>query len=228
MRGDDEREPVGAAPLAAGVAEARVEGVIAATARGQEARVAIGILDRIVHGDDPHETHDLDLRVGEHVADQAGELGVGLDELAARCLGTNVLGSANTVALPQHPLEDTDLGRDASRGLEALREQNALGVQADPKALRLEMSDPGLTAHAVGGDLEGNDSVLLAPPSRQFGSRGRLAQEPLHPFDTTELVEGCFDLLRGQQAIVLHQSLHSSIGKCFLYPRFELGACDKE
>ncbi len=129
----------------------------------------MGTLDRIVHRDDPPQAHGRDLGVREHVSDETGQLGVGLDELAAGRLLADVLAGASSVALPQDPLEDSNLRRDAVCRYEPGRKQDARGEHADGRALRLEVGDPGLTTHAVGGHRKRDDSVPLSPWRHRFG-----------------------------------------------------------
>ncbi len=205
---EDEREPAAATPLEAGVTIERAEPASGiTTGRGQEERMATGILDRIVHDDDPPQTHGLDVGIREHVADETANLGVGLHELTTRRLDANLVGDA-TVVGKDLALEDTDLGGDTGGRLEVLRAKNAFCVVAHAITLALETLNPFLAGRAVGHNRKGDDSTFLTPQARRFGNCGHLAQEPLHPLDTTELVEHGFNLSRGHQAIVLHQSLH--------------------
>lgn len=152
MRDAGEREPTVAAPLAAGEVVERVEGVNAVTERGQEVREVVGILDRIVHRDDPPETHLFDLLVREHRSDEAGYFCIGLGELAPVSLLADVLGGAILIATPQDPLEYHDLSRDAIGRLEVGREKHALGVRTHRQASRLKTRDPFRPSRAVARD----------------------------------------------------------------------------
>lgn len=187
MRGGGEREPVVVVPLVVGVVVVRVEGVIVVTVRGQEVRVAVGNFYGLVHRDDPPESHLFDLRVCEHVADEAGYFCIGLGKLALVSLLADVLGGAILIATPQDPLEYHDLSRDATGRLEVGREKHALGVQTHRQASRLEVGDPSLAGQTVGDDRKGDDSVLLAPTARRFGNHRRLVQKTQHPINTPSL-----------------------------------------
>ncbi len=194
LRGDSECEPVVVAPPVGGVAAARGERVAAAAVRGQEERVAAGILDRIVHSHDPPETHGFDLRVREHDADKAAHLRVWLHELASISLLADVLGGASAVAAPQHPLEHRDLGRDAARRHELRREQNALGVRADEQSLRLQAIDPALAGRAVGGHTERDHPVFLDPTAGRLRDNCLAAhdwKDPSRTITRTELCDVC-------------------------------------
>ena len=59
-----EREPALTMPPAAGAAVGRVQPpAIIIAVRAEEERIAIGILDGIMHGDNPYQTHGFDVIV---------------------------------------------------------------------------------------------------------------------------------------------------------------------
>lgn len=145
--------------------------------RAEQARIAVGILDRFVHGNDPPETHRFDLLVREVLADKAGDLGVGLRQFTLVGLGTNLFHDP-IVVLEEHALEDGDLGGDTGGRLEIRRAEHAFGVVAQTEALALETLDPLGTSRAVGRNAEVDDAVLFTPVASRFGNR-QLALEEL-------------------------------------------------
>lgn len=70
-----------------------------------------------MHNDDPDQAHGFDVLVREVLADETGNLGVGLRQLALVGLGTNY--RCDPIADPEEPtLEDRDLTHDTGGWLE--------------------------------------------------------------------------------------------------------------
>lgn len=160
---DSEREPAITEPPKVRLAAVRAQpATIVATVRVEQDRTASGIFDGFVHGNDPPETHRLDLLVGERLTDEAGDFGIRGFELALGREGTNLLRDP-IVVLEKHAFEDSDLGGDARGRLEVRRTEHALGVIPDPEAFALEPFDPLWTSRAVGRNAEVDDAVLFAP-----------------------------------------------------------------
>ena len=117
---DDEREATVATPPAAGVVVRDVQPpAVAATTRAEQVRTAVGILDGRVHAHDPPETHRLELLVAELLADEAGDLGMGVRELAALGGGADLLGDPIAI-VPEGTDEHRDVVGDAVGRLEVL------------------------------------------------------------------------------------------------------------
>ena len=113
-----EREPAATTPPDARPAAVRVEPrTTAATARAQQERSAVGVVDGFVHGNDVPQPHRLDLLVRELLTDEAGQFGVRLRKLALVGLGANLLRDP-VVVLEEHALENGDFGRHAVGRLE--------------------------------------------------------------------------------------------------------------
>ncbi len=147
----------------AGLDEVRAQpGTVTEAARAEEVRIAVGVLDRLVHGNDPLEAHLLDLLVREHIADEARDLGVGLRELALVSLGLDERGDAILVR-EELALQDGDVHSDAVRGLEGRGTEGVLCPPGELDTIGIEVDDPLLAGPAVRGDAEGDDAVLLAP-----------------------------------------------------------------
>lgn len=160
---NDEREPALTQPPDVRLDAARAQpATTAVPVRVEQDRTAVGILDRFVHGDDPDQAHRLDVLVREVLADEAGDLGVGLRQLALVGLGTNLFRDP-IVVLEEHALEDGDLGGDTGGRLEIRRAKRAFGAGAQTEALALEPLDPLETSCAVGSDAEVDDAVLFTP-----------------------------------------------------------------
>lgn len=159
----DKSEAVDATPPAIGIAIAGAQPATTVIAvRREEGRITAGVLDELVHGNDPHQPHGLDLLVRKLVADQAGNLGVGGGQLALASLSTDLLGDAVTI-VEEHALQDSNVVGDAGSRLEILGAEELLGVIADAISLGLQVGDPLGTGLAVRGDSEIDDAVLLAP-----------------------------------------------------------------
>ncbi|TSC69125.1 MAG: hypothetical protein G01um101456_324 [Parcubacteria group bacterium Gr01-1014_56] len=174
-----EREPAVTTPPVARPAVARVEpATIVATVRAQQVRIAVGVVDGFVHGNDVPQTHGFDLLVRELLTDEAGQFGVRLREVSARGLGANLLRDP-IVVLEEHALENGDFGRHAVGRLEVLRTKHLLGVVAHAEALALEPGDPVLAGRAVAGDREVDDAVFLAPQGTFVFPRVFLSEKPL-------------------------------------------------
>ena len=70
-------------PPAVRPAAAREEpATIAVTVRVQQVRIAVGVIDGFVHGNNVPQTHRFDLLVRELQTDEAGQLGIRLREFA--------------------------------------------------------------------------------------------------------------------------------------------------
>ncbi len=158
-----EREPVATKPPAVRSVAVRVEpATIAETAREQQARIAVGVVDRFVHGNDPDQTHSFDLLIRELLTDEAGQFCVRLRESALVGLGADLLGDP-VVVLEEHTLENGDFSRDTVRRLEVRASEHLFGMVSDAETVVLQTLDPVLAGRAVGGDAEIDDVVFLAP-----------------------------------------------------------------
>ena len=74
-----EREPAVTIPPVVRSAAARAKPATnVVTARVQQVRIAVGIVDGFVHYDDRPQPHGFDLLVRELLADEAGQFGVRL------------------------------------------------------------------------------------------------------------------------------------------------------
>ncbi len=133
-----------------------------AAVRAQEERAADRILDGLVHGDDPPETHSLDLCIREHLAYEASDLNVRGREVPLLRFSADLLRDP-IVVREERAFEHRDQGCDARGRLELLGTQDALGVVAHAQSLPLQPLNPLLAGRAIGGHQKGNDSVLLAP-----------------------------------------------------------------
>jgi hypothetical protein len=180
------REPVAATPPVVRPAEAHAE---PATVVVQQARIADGVVDGFVHGNNVPQTHGFDLTIRKFLTDEAGQFGVRLGELALFGLGANLL-RAPVVILKEHALENGDFGRHATRRLEVRRMEYLLGVVSDVETAL----DPVLTGRAVARDREVDDAVPFAPRTGRRRNREFAAQESAHTFFATEFVEDRFDL----------------------------------
>ena len=163
-----------------------------ATVHAKQARTANGTLDGFMHGNDPPETHLLDLLVGKLLTDETGDFGVrGFEHTGGReC--ANLLGGS-IVVLEEHALEDGNLGHDATSRLEVFGPEHALGIVPDPEAFLLEACDPFLAGRAVTRDREVDDTILLAPGTLGFDHDGFTTEKPVHPLFTSKLVPDRFN-----------------------------------
>lgn len=122
-----EREPTLTTPPVVKKAAVRIEPATGiATTRREKVRTEAR-KDRLVHGNDPPETHGLDLLVRELFADQAGDVGVRRLEVHFLRLGADVLGDAIFI-LEKRTFEDDDLIRPSGGGFEVFRTKNGLPV----------------------------------------------------------------------------------------------------
>ena len=186
---DGERKPVATMPPAAGPVVARVQpGTVTAAVRAEQVRVAVGVLNRIVHRDDPGEAHRLDLLVREHHADEAGDLGGRLREPTLVGLGTDQRGDPSVVR-EELALQDGDVRGDAERGLEVLRAEDVLRPPGELGTLGIEVDDPLLAGPAIRGDAEGDDAVLLAPAANRCGDGVLVAEECIRRFFSPKFVD---------------------------------------
>ena len=158
-----EREPAATIPPAARPVVVRVEPApTAVTARAQQARIAAGVVDRFVHGNDPDQTHGFDLPVRELLTDETRQFCVRLREIALVGLGADLLRDP-VVVLEEHPLEDGDFGRYAVGRLEIRRTEHLFGVVSDAETVTFQTLDPVLAGRAIAGDAEVDDAVFLTP-----------------------------------------------------------------
>jgi len=186
---DDERKPEATSPPVGRPAAVRVQPTTTdATVRAEEVRSAIRILDGFVHCNDPPKTHGLNLLVRELLTDQAGDFGVGLGQVAAVGLGTNLLRGA-VVVLEEHALENGDFGGHAGSRLEVRRAEHALGVVAQTETLLFQTPDPFLAGRAVRSDAEVDYPILFPPGASRFGNRQLAAEEPFGSVFTGLLLE---------------------------------------
>ncbi len=159
---NSESEPVLAAPPAVRIVPAGGQpATSAATVRAEEARAAVRIADRLVHGNDTDQTHGLDLLIRELLADKAGHLRFRLAELALLGLRAN-LPRDPVVVLEERAFQDGHFGRHTTRRPEVRRTEQLLGV-FNAETLRFQTLDPVLAGRSVARDREVDDAVFLAP-----------------------------------------------------------------
>ncbi len=165
---DGERETAATTPPAVGPAVARAEPLpVATTVRGKQDRIAIRVVDGLVHDNNPHQAHCLNLRVRELLTDKAGDLGIRIGKFPALHEGAGVGVRADgagdaSVVVPQHSLQNSDVRHDAIRRFEVRRKKDVLRPLRQPEALLFETGDPLLSGRAVRGDTEIDHHVLLA------------------------------------------------------------------
>ncbi len=187
-----EREPVATRPPDARPAVVCAEPATSAvTARAQQARIAFGVVDGLVHGNDRPQTHCFDLLVRELLADEACEFGVGLYELAYECIHPNA-PRGPIVVLKEHTLENGHLGGHAAGRREVWALEHPLGVVIHPKAL--ESGDPLLAGRAVRSDGEVDDAVFLAPRVGWFAHHNLAAEKTERHVVATELLDDGVEL----------------------------------
>lgn len=172
-------------------------------------RIAIGILDGLVHGDDPDQTHSLDLGVRKLIPDQARDLGVGLAQLPAVSILAYVLGDTILV-VEEHALQNRHLVGDAVGGYEVPMAEHLFDTGTDAVALLIEVGDPLGTGLAVRGDGKVDDAVLLDPGASGLGDHQFVAQERLGTRDAAQLVENRLNKTE-LDVRVLHGGTHDKI-----------------
>jgi len=193
-----EREPAVTIPPEARPADPRAEpATTVVTARDQQVRIAVGVVDGFVHYDDPPDTHGFDLLVRELLANETGQLDVRLGQLALVGFGTDLLRDP-VVVLEEHALENGDFGRHATRRLEVRRTKYLIGVVADAETVAFQTLDPVLASRAVGCDAEVDDAVFLAPRTDRFGNRKFVAEKTERHVVATELLDDGIQLTRGK------------------------------
>ena len=149
---DDERETINTVPPIIGFAVVRTQPrTIIGTIGTEQDRITIGILDELMHNNDPPETHQLNLLVGKSFTDEASDFGVRSGELAFNREGVNLLDDL-MLTLEKTTSKDGDFCGDAVRVLEVWRTEHTLGVLTDSEALLLETLDPPLTCRTIRGD----------------------------------------------------------------------------
>ena len=192
------REPVVTIPPAARPDAARAEPATnVVTVRVQQERIAVGVVDGFVHGNDVPQTHGFDLLVRELLTNEAGQFGVRLAELALVGLGANLLRDPALV-LEKHALQNGDFGRHAGGRLEGRRSERLLGVASDAETVAFQTLDPVLAGRAVAGDREVDDSVFLAPRTGRFGNREFVAEKTERHVVATELLDDGVELAGGK------------------------------
>ena len=149
-------------PVARPVVARTEPATIAATVRDQQVRIAVGVVDRLVHDDNPDQTHRFDLLVRELLTDEAVQFGVRLAELTLVGLGTNLLRDP-VVVLEEHALDNRDFGRHAVGRLEIRRTEHLHGVVCDAETVVFQTLDPVLADRSIAGDREVDDTVFLTP-----------------------------------------------------------------
>ena len=158
-----EREPAVTIPPEARPADPRAEpATTVVTARDQQVRIAVGVVDGFVHYDDPPDTHGFDLLVRELLADEAGQLDVRLKQLALVGFGIDLLRDP-VVVLEEHAPKNSDFGRHATRRLEVRRTEHLLGVVSDAETVAFQTLGPVLAGRAVAGDRKEDDVILFTP-----------------------------------------------------------------
>ena len=193
-----EREPVVTIPPVVRPVVARIEpATTAVTVRAEQARIADGVIDRFVHGDNPDQTHRFDLLVRELLTDEAGQFGVRLRELALVGIGTDLLRDP-VVVLEEHALENRDFGRHAVGRLEIRRTEHLLGVVSDAETVAFQTLDPVLADRAIGGDAEVDDAVFLTPRTGRFGNREFVAEKTERHVVATEFLDDGVELAGGE------------------------------
>src|SRR3989344_2714998 len=160
---DGEREAILAIPPAVRPVVDRVQPTtIVVAIRAEKTRIATGVLDRLMHDDEPNQAHDFDLLVRKLLADEAGNLGVGLLPLALARFRPDLAGDP-VVVREERALQDGDLGGHARGGLEGARGEHALGVLVEAEDLAQQKSDREGPCGPVGGDGEVDDPFGFTP-----------------------------------------------------------------
>ncbi len=196
--GEREPEPEVTTPPVVMPFAVRVEPATTAdTARAQQARIAVGVVDGFVHGNDVRQTHGFDLLVRELLTGETGQFGVRLRELALVGLGANLLRDP-VVVLEEHVLENGDFGRHAAGRLEVRRTEHLLGVVSDAETVAFQTLDPVLAGRAVGGDAEVDDAVFLAPRTDRFGNREFASEKTERHVMATEPLDDGVELAGGK------------------------------
>lgn len=169
---DEEGKRTVVTPLTARVAPSRVEPPPAtAPSRIEQARAAIEILDRLVHGDDPPQVELFEFRIREQFSEEAGRLGVWCEPTPLLGIRTDLL--RNTVAIRVGRADDDGQGvGDASGRFEVFRPQDIIGILRKAEALRFEVGDPLFAAPTVRGNFD-VDHVIDPDPFLTFGNLGR-------------------------------------------------------
>ena len=176
----------------------RVEpATIVVTVRVQQVRIAAGVVDGLVHGNDVPQTHRFDLLVRELLTDEAGQFGFRLPQLALVGLGADLLRDP-VVVLEEHALENGDFGRHAIGRLEVRRTEHLLGVVSGAETIVFQTLDPVPTGRAVAGDREVDDAVFLAPRTGRFGNREFVAEKTQRHVVATELLDNGVELAGGK------------------------------
>lgn len=158
-----ECEPVVTAPSEARPVVERAEpATAAATARVEQVRTVVGVVDGLVHGNDVPQTHLLDLLVRELETYEVGQFGFRFAELALVCFFVDLLRDPVAV-LEEHALENRDFGCHATRRLEVRRTEYLPGVVSDAEAFALETLDPVFASRAIAGDREVDDAIFFSP-----------------------------------------------------------------
>ena len=199
-----EREPAVMIPPAVRPAVVRAEPATnAVTVHVQQDRIAGGVVDGFAHDNDTDQTHLLDLLIRELLADEAGQFGVRLGELALVGLGVDILRDP-VLVLEGHALENRDFGRHAARRLEVRRTEHLLGVLAHAEFFAFESGDPVLAGRTVASDREVDDAVFLVPRASRFGNREFVAEKTISRFFTSELVHNRFEPIVSAMSILRH------------------------
>lgn len=214
-----EREPILTTPPAVRIAAACIEPATAtATIRREEARMAARN-DGFVHGDDPPETHGLDLLVRELFTDEAGDVGVRLHEFHLVGLGTDLLGDA-VIVLEERTLEDDDLMRPSGGGLEVFGTKNGLPVIFfDTITFRLRPRDPLVASRRlVERDREVDDAINFTPAPDLLGDDQFVAKETHCPVVTAKFFDDRVQLTgrkTRRSKIGTHDILHTCyVARC--------------
>lgn len=159
---EDEREAVVGVPAVTRPVKVGKQGAVTA-ARPQQVWIATRILDGFVHRHDPIKTHFFDLLIAEFPPDQATDLRVRLEPLSFLLpFGSDVLGCAIPVSLPEISGDDNDVVRDAIGRLKVFGTKNVFCPFGDSPFPKI--SNPLLASPSVGRDLEANGAVWLHRP----------------------------------------------------------------
>lgn len=139
-------------PPVARSAAVRVKPVtMAVMARAQQARIAVKVVDGLVHDNDAPQSHRFDLLIRELLANEAHDLDVGGGEFTLTGIDED-LPRDQIIVLKEYALENSDLGGYAVGWREVRRTEHLLGVATHPRALALESDDPFSASCSVGSD----------------------------------------------------------------------------
>lgn len=214
-----ERDAATTIPPVVRIVVVRMEpATVIATIRREEVLIAARH-DGFVHGDDPPETHGLDLLVRELFTDEAGDVGVRLHEFHLVGLGTDLLGDA-VIVLEERTLEDDDLMLPSGGGLEVFGTKNGLPVIFfDTITFLFRPRDPLVASRRlVERDREVDDAINFTPALDLLGDDQFVAKETHCPVVTAKFFDDRVQLTSrqiGRSKIGTHDILHTCyVARC--------------